>query len=230
MLGSGDSDPTTGPRASPCHSCVGGLVTIKGPGLSSPEQHSKGIWGNQTPLWGRGAESPRAEWGRQPGSEKKRRASTQVQDSGRSTDWASVPGLRRVPSPGARPHPWLPLSSSPGSRGWSAALRWGWWEAQCWDQSCRETGRGRGETEQNINAGLTRGRAVLGWTRASTWKPDGKEPRTKGKWDREEPEVSAGCRGRGSCPAGIHGAARGGEPASGAAARGAGAGPLLPGP
>lgn len=57
-------------------------------------------------------------------------------------DWDSVPGLRRVPSPGARPHPWRPLSSSPGFRGWSAALLWGWWEAQCWDQGCREARRG----------------------------------------------------------------------------------------
>lgn len=126
-------------------------------GLACPPQSSIQRGSGATRHHLEGAESPRAEWGRQPRSEKKRRVSTQVQDLGRSTDWASVPGLRRVPSPGARPHPWLPLSSSPGFRGWSAALRWGWREAQCWDQDCREAGRGRGETEQNINAGLTPG-------------------------------------------------------------------------
>ena len=154
VLGSRDLDPTTGPHANPCHSCLGGLVTIKGPVQSSPEQHSRGIWDNQAPACG--AESPRVEWGRQPGSEKE----SEYPGPGfreKHRDWDTVPGLRRVPSPGARPHPWRHLSSSPGFRGWSAALRWGRREAHCWDQGDREARRGRAETEQNVNAGLSQG-------------------------------------------------------------------------
>ena len=64
-------EPCRWPTSDVLSLLLGGPVTIKEPGLSSPEQQSRGIWGERAPPWGR--ESPETEWGRQPRSEKKRR-------------------------------------------------------------------------------------------------------------------------------------------------------------